>query len=123
MLKNKFPDRGVAGKQVHPVQTVGHLLVEEEMPTGPSPTVRRRQLGMELRRLREAAGKLQDEAGEWLGIPATGISKMENGKQKVTQAYLKLLLQLYDVGSPHAEALDQLRRESGLRGWWAGSTP
>ncbi len=44
---------------------------------------------------------------------------MENGKQRVTQAYLTLLLQLYEVGSPHAEALDRLRRESGQRGWWA----
>ncbi len=88
------------------------------MADGPSPTVRRRQLGMELRRLREAAGKGQKEAGQWLGIPETGISKMENGKQRVTTAYLKLLLQLYDVGSPHADALDQLRRESDQRGWW-----
>lgn len=86
---------------------------------GPSPTVRRRQLGMELRRLREAAGKSQHDAAVWLGIPATSISKIETGKQRVTSAYLKLLLQLYEVGSPHAEALDQLRRESDQRGWWA----
>jgi len=101
------------------VQTVGYLLTEDAMVTGPSPTVRRRQLGMELRRLRDAAGKTQQDAADWLGIPATGISKMENGKQRVTQAYLKLLLQLYEVGSPDAEALDRLRRESGQRGWWA----
>jgi transcriptional regulator with XRE-family HTH domain len=101
------------------VQTVGYLLTEDAMVTGPSPTVRRRQLSMELRRLRDAAGKTQQDAADWLGIPATGISKMENGKQRVTQAYLKLLLQLYEVGSPQAEALDRLRRESGQRGWWA----
>ena len=111
--------RGVAGQQVSGVQTVGYLLTEDAMVTGPSPTVRRRQLGMELRRLRDAAGKTQQDAADWLGIPATGISKMENGKQRVTQAYLKLLLQLYEVGSPDAEALDRLRRESGQRGWWA----
>jgi transcriptional regulator with XRE-family HTH domain len=119
MLKSKSAIRGVAGQQVSGVQTVGHLLTEDAMATGPSPTVRRRQLGMELRRLRDAAGKTQQDAAEWPGIPATGISKMENGKQRVTQAYLKLLLQLYEVGSPDAEALDRLRRESGQRGWWA----
>jgi hypothetical protein len=119
MLKSKAAMRGVAGQQVSGVQTVGYLLTEDTMVTGPSPTVRRRQLGMELRRLRDAAAKTQQDAGEWLGIPATGISKMENGKQRVTQAYLKLLLQLYEVGSPDAEALDRLRRESGQRGWWA----
>lgn len=119
MLKSKSAMRGVAGQQVSGVQTVGYLLTEDAMVTGPSPTVRRRQLGMELRRLRDAAGKTQQDAADWLGIPATGISKMENGKQRVTQAYLKLLLQLYEVGSPDAEALDRLRRESGQRGWWA----
>jgi hypothetical protein len=31
------------------------------------------------RRLRDAAGKIQQNAAEWLGIPATGISKMESG--------------------------------------------
>jgi transcriptional regulator with XRE-family HTH domain len=74
---------------------------------------------MELRRLREAAAKSQEDAGRWLGIPGTAISKMETGKQRVTQAYLTLLLQLYNVGSPHAEALERLRRESSQRGWWA----
>lgn len=97
----------------------GYLLTEGAMATGPSPTVRRRQLGMELRRLREAAHKSQQEAAEWLGVPATAISKMETGKQRVTQAYLKLLCQLYEVGSPHPEALERLRREADQRGWWA----
>jgi DNA-binding XRE family transcriptional regulator len=96
-----------------------HLLTEETMADGPSPTVRRRQLGMELRRLREAADKSQDAAGQWVGVPSTTISKLETGKQRVTLPYLKLLLQLYDVGSPHSEALERLARESGQRGWWA----
>jgi transcriptional regulator with XRE-family HTH domain len=119
MLQSKFLSGGVAGKQVSKVHTVGHLLTEDTMATGPSPTVRRRQLGMELRRLREAAHKSQQDAADWLGIPATAVSKMETGKQRVTQAYLRLLLQLYEVGSPHADALDLLRRESSQRGWWA----
>ncbi|MGH4007845.1 MAG: helix-turn-helix domain-containing protein [Pseudonocardiaceae bacterium] len=101
------------------VQNAGYLLTEDEMPTGPSPTVRRRQLGMELRRLREAAHKNQHDAAQWLGVQDTAISKMENGKQKVSQAYLRLLLQLYEVGSPDAEFLDQLRRESDQRAWFA----
>lgn len=96
-----------------------HLLTEETMADGPSPTVRRRQLGMELRRLREAADKSQEDAGQWVGVPPTTISKLETGKQRVTLPYLKLLLQLYNVGSPHSEALERLARESGQRGWWA----
>ncbi|MGH3846699.1 MAG: helix-turn-helix domain-containing protein, partial [Pseudonocardiaceae bacterium] len=93
MLTNKCHFGGVAAKQIDEGHTVGYLLTEESMADGPSPTVRRRQLGMELRRLREAAGKNQHDAGEWLGIPATAISKMETGKQRVSPAYLKLLFQ------------------------------
>ncbi len=95
-----------------------HLLTEGTMADGPSPTVRKRQLGMELRRLREAARKSQEDAGQWVGVPATTISKMETGKQRVTLAYLRLLLQLYDIGSPHTEALERLAREANQRGWW-----
>jgi transcriptional regulator with XRE-family HTH domain len=74
---------------------------------------------MELRRLREAARKQQHDAARWLDVNDTVISKLETGKQKVSHAYLTLLLQLYNVGSPHAEFLHQLRRESSQRGWWA----
>lgn len=98
---------------------MGYLLKEDSVADGPSPTVRRRQLGMELRRLREAAGKSQEEAGEWLDIPATSISRIETGKQRIRAGDLRSLLQLYGVGSPDAEFLEQLRREADHRGWWA----
>lgn len=85
---------------------------------GSSPTVRRRQLGMELRRLRELAGKSQDDAAEWLGIDATAVSRMESGKRRVTVSHLRSYFQLYGVGSPHADYLLQLCRESAQRGWY-----
>jgi transcriptional regulator with XRE-family HTH domain len=84
-----------------------------------SPTMRRRQLGAELRRLREEAGKTQDEVHQWTNVPATTISRMETGKRRVPVTFLKAVLQLYGVGSPHAEALEKLARESSERGWWA----
>jgi hypothetical protein len=88
------------------------------MAAGPSPTVRRRQLGMELRRLRDVAGKTQQDAGAWLDVTDTAISKMENAKQRVSVSNLRSLLQLYQVGSPHADYLLQLCREASQRGWW-----
>lgn len=98
---------------------MSYLLTEESMADGTSPPVRRRQLGMELRRLREVAGKSQQDASDWLGLrSATAISKMETGKQRVSPAYLKLLLQLYEVDSAHREALERLQSESDQRGWW-----
>jgi len=93
-----------------------YLLTEVDMP-GASPTVRRRQLGMELRRLREAAGKTQQDAADWVEIADTGISKIETGKQRVNVAQLRSLLQLYNVGSPHSDYLLQLCREAAQRGW------
>ncbi|MGH4019860.1 MAG: helix-turn-helix domain-containing protein [Pseudonocardiaceae bacterium] len=94
------------------------------MTESPGPTIRRLQLGMELRRLREAAGKSQEDAAKWLGIRAASVSRIETGKQRASLAYLRLLLQLYSVGSPHVEALERLLREASQRGWWAayGST-
>jgi transcriptional regulator with XRE-family HTH domain len=93
-----------------------HLLTEDGM--GSSPTVRRRQLGMELRRLRELAGKSQDDAAEWLGIDSTAVSRMESGKRRVTVAHLRSYFQLYGVGSPDSDYLLQLCRESAQRGWY-----
>ncbi len=119
MLIAKFPTRGVATQQANEEQTVGYLLTEGSMADGPSPTVRRRQLGMELRRLREAASKSQEDAGEWIDVPGSSISKIETGKQRIRSGDLRSLLQLYGVGSPDAEFLEQLRREADQRGWWA----
>ncbi len=94
-----------------------HLLTEGTMADD-SPTMRRRQLGAELRRLREAAGKTQEDVHQWTNVPATTISRMETGKRRVPVTFLKAVLPLYGVGSPLAEALDKLARESGERGWW-----
>lgn len=117
MLDDKFPEQGLAREQIFGVQTVGYLAMEGEMAD--SAPVRRRQLGMELRRLREDAGKIQADAAEWTGLGESAISKIERGKQKISAGHLKLLCQLYDVRSPHAQALEQLRKEAEKRGWWA----
>ncbi|MGH8996027.1 MAG: helix-turn-helix domain-containing protein [Acidimicrobiales bacterium] len=89
------------------------------MAAGSSPTVRMRQLGMELRRLRDAAGKGQAEAAQWIDVTDTALSKMERGVRRVRVAYIRSLCQLYDVESAHIEFMERLARESGQRGWWA----
>lgn len=118
MLSGKSSGRGPAREQISGGHTVGYLVTEDEMAAEPSP-MRRRQLGMELRRLRELAGKTQEQASEWTGLQATAMSKIERGKQKITAGHLKLLMQFYDVGSPHTDALERLRKEADKRGWWA----
>lgn len=85
----------------------------------PGPTVRRRQLGLELRRLREAAGKAPKEAAEWLEIAPSTLSKIELGRQAIKGTHVRLLTQFYNVGAPEADTLLRLAREANQRGWWA----
>lgn len=83
------------------------------------PTVRRRQLGLELRRLREAAGKTPREAAEWLEVSTSTLSKIELGRQAIKGTHVRLLTQLYGVGAPDADTLLRLARDANQRGWWA----
>ncbi|MGH3772375.1 MAG: helix-turn-helix domain-containing protein [Pseudonocardiaceae bacterium] len=90
------------------------------MTISPGPTVRRRQLGQELRRLREGAGKSIWEAAQWAGIQPPTISKIENGRQAIRPTNVRLLLQLYGIEPAKADALIKLADEANTRSWWAG---
>ncbi|MCP2170349.1 helix-turn-helix domain-containing protein [Goodfellowiella coeruleoviolacea] len=68
-------------------------------------TVLRRQLGKELKRLREAAGKTTIEAGAYAGIKGGTVSKIENGKQGIRVANVRLLCQFYGVSDQITEGL------------------
>jgi transcriptional regulator with XRE-family HTH domain len=83
------------------------------------PTVRRRQLGLELRRLRETAGKTPREAADWLEVSTSTLSKIELGRQAIKGTHVRLLTQLYGVGAPDADTLLRLARDANQRGWWA----
>ncbi|MGH3769306.1 MAG: helix-turn-helix domain-containing protein [Pseudonocardiaceae bacterium] len=89
------------------------------MTHGPGPTVRRRQLGKELRQLREHAGKTIAEAAQWVGIKSPTVSKIENGRQAIRPTNVRLLLQLYGIEAPLADTLIRLAGEASQRGWWA----
>ena len=82
------------------------------MPAHGSPTVRRRRLAAELRRLRERAGFTADEVADRLGWSASKISRIELHRTGIKQADLQLLLDLYDVADAHRESLITLGRES-----------
>ncbi|UED85701.1 helix-turn-helix domain-containing protein [Streptomyces profundus] len=84
-------------------------------------TVRRYLLGMELRRLRTAAGVKQEAAAVHIDMDDSKMSRIENGSSPISRPELFELLRLYGVeegeGS-HFEVLDQLNREARKRGWW-----
>jgi transcriptional regulator with XRE-family HTH domain len=84
-----------------------------------SPTVRRRQLAAELRRLRQAARLTIEQVAEALEWSAGKISRIENAKNSVNARDTRHLLDLYQVGEgPEREALLGLARQSRERGWW-----
>jgi transcriptional regulator with XRE-family HTH domain len=106
-------------RQTWQVQTEGRYVITEATLAGKSPTVRMRQLGMELRRLRENAGKKLKEAALYVDLTESALSKMETGDRRVRVIYVRNLCQLYDVDAAHTEFLIRLSRESAERGWWA----
>ena len=83
-----------------------------------SPTVRRRRLAAELRRLRDQAQLTIDDVAEKLECSASKISRIETGHVGVTPKDTRELLKLYGVDSDQLEALVQLAREARKKGWW-----
>ncbi|MEU8304834.1 helix-turn-helix transcriptional regulator [Actinomadura sp. NPDC048955] len=84
-----------------------------------SPTVRRRQLGTELRQLREATGLTGDEVTERLGWYGAKVSRIEKGRISVPWSDVVELLDLYEVSdSATREALIQLAKAARQKEWW-----
>ena len=83
-----------------------------------SPTVRRRRLAGELRRLRDQAQLTIDDVAEKLACSASKISRIETGHVGVTPKDTRELLKLYGVDPDQLEALVQLSREARKKGWW-----
>jgi transcriptional regulator with XRE-family HTH domain len=82
--------------------------------------MRRRQLGMELRRLRDAAQMTIDDVGSRVGRVASTISRIETGKVGLRPVLVRALLDLYQVPEgPEREALLGLVRDAQRKGWWS----
>ena len=88
------------------------------MPLGP--TVRRRRLGAELRRLREAQALKLEEVSERLGLAPSTLSRIETGKAPTKSAYLTAMLEMYEVDDPGVrKVLVDMAREGHRKGWWS----
>ena len=84
------------------------------------PTVRRRRLGTELRKLRESAGYKLEEVAGLLGVAPSTLSRIETGKAPTKSAYLTQLLELYRVtDAGQRQVLIDMAREGHRKGWWA----
>jgi transcriptional regulator with XRE-family HTH domain len=88
------------------------------MPPPVSPTVRRRRLAAELRRLRERTDLTGDEVARRLSWSAAKISRIETAKTGVKIVDVRRLLELYGVEGTYGEELLALTREAERKGWW-----
>ena len=88
------------------------------MPEPASPTVRRRRLAAELRRLRERADLTGDQVADRMSWSASKLSRIENAHTVPRTAEVKKLLTLYGVEGRSAERLLALAEDAADKGWW-----
>lgn len=86
---------------------------------GKNSTVRRRRVGLVLRRLREGAELSCEEVGEKLGWSGSKVSRIETGRVTVSQPDVERLLDLYGRRDPaERDELLALVRQASQKGWW-----
>jgi transcriptional regulator with XRE-family HTH domain len=84
------------------------------------PTVRRRRLGTELRKLRDNSGYKLEEVAAQLGVAPSTLSRIETGKAPTKTAYLHQMLEMYGVSdASQRQILVDMAREGHRKGWWA----
>jgi transcriptional regulator with XRE-family HTH domain len=85
------------------------------MPSSGSPTVRRRRLAAELRRLRASTGKTADDVAKILGWSKAKVSRYELAHGGLKPADVARLLEFYGVQGSHREQLLALAEEAPTR--------
>jgi transcriptional regulator with XRE-family HTH domain len=88
------------------------------MPTSGSPTVRRRRLAAELRRLRNSGGKTAEEVAKGLGWSKAKISRYELAQGGLKPDDVGKLLDFYGIQGSHREQLLALAQDATRKGWW-----
>jgi transcriptional regulator with XRE-family HTH domain len=88
------------------------------MAPSSTPTIRQRRFGLELRRLREAAGMSAPAAASALGTDRTNISNIEAGRYGISEERLRRLASIYECNDEGL--IDTLAAMTGGRktGWW-----
>jgi hypothetical protein len=84
-------------------------------PSG-SPTVRRRRLAAELRRLR--GSRTGGQVSRGIGWSPTKISRAESGRESLPPVEVEKLIDFYGVTDPLRGRLLELAEDAVQRGWW-----
>ncbi|MGW0080659.1 helix-turn-helix domain-containing protein [Streptomyces sp. NPDC003393] len=83
-----------------------------------APTARQRRLGLELRKLRVAAGMTTEYAAGLLGVPRTNVPNMESGRSGISPERVRTLASNYGCADRSlVEALAAMAADRG-KGWW-----
>lgn len=96
------------------------LIIFCTMATSPSPTMLRRQLGAELRRLRERAQRTVAEVAADLGWSESKLSRIETASTSIRTADLQRLLGIYKVPDQENARLSAFANMARQRAWWEG---
>ena len=84
-----------------------------------SPSLRRRRLAAELRRLRDESGLSVTEAAKRLDWQPSRLSRIETRQSGIAAPDLRKLLNLYEVEDEgYRGYLAELARRVNERGWW-----
>jgi transcriptional regulator with XRE-family HTH domain len=88
------------------------------MARRPTPTLRRRELGARLKRLRLDKGMTADDVAQALMVSPTKISRLETGARGVNPRDVRDLCSIYGVGDDERDRLMTLTRQSREPSWW-----
>ena len=83
-----------------------------------SPTVRRRRLASELRKIRESKGKSGDAVAAALKWSPSKISRYERARTGLQPREVERLLDYYEITGPQRALLLALAEDAAQRGWW-----
>ncbi|WP_405808131.1 helix-turn-helix domain-containing protein [Streptomyces sp. NBC_00210] len=82
------------------------------------PTTRRRQLGADLRRLRERKGLTLEEAGALVGVSKATLSRYETKEGTVKWPAVDALCREYGASDQERATLVELAKGAKIQGWW-----
>jgi transcriptional regulator with XRE-family HTH domain len=88
-----------------------------------SPTLRRRELAAQLRRLRRQSGLTVEQVAERLLASTAKISRLETGQRGASLRDVRDLCDIYGVDDATRERLMSLARQSKERSWWQEVDP
>ena len=88
------------------------------MPRRSSPTVRRRRLAAELRKLRKDAGKTREQVAEFVGCSPVTVTRIESAQSAPRLADTARMLEFYGITGQRRDVLMALCAEARKRGWW-----